>query len=324
MTDPTQARPLFSVVIPAYNRADRIAPVLKAVADQDFADFECLVVDDGSKDGALLEQVVTDLGDPRFVYIHQENGGACKARNTGFDAARGAYIALLDSDDIFLPRKLAVCAETLKAHPSKDVLIYSRMIVDRGVEKQWVKPPRGLAEGERVDEYLMCTAGWIQSSTMVLPTDLARRVRFDEALPSSQDTDFAIRVANAGAEVVFIEEPLIILDDVFSDTRVSKQGKYQPLLDWIETMRGTHISDRAYWAYRGWQCARVASYSNRLLAIRLYLASALRGVYPFKQAMVIAAQVLIPRRAYQKIATRLVALFGRSDSPDKKSKASLS
>lgn len=304
--------PFFSVVIPAYNRADKILSTLEAVRDQEFGDFECLVVDDGSKDGAELEQVVAGLSDARFRYIRQDNGGACKARNTGFDAARGAYIALLDSDDLFHPDKLA----KVRAHlgdQTKDVLVYSRMIIDRGIDKTWVKPPRGLNAGERVDEYLMCTPGWIQSSTMVLNADLARKVRFDETLPSSQDTDFAIRVWNAGARVDFIEEPLVTLDDVFAETRVSKQSRHKPLLAWIDRMREVHVSEKAYWAYRGWQCARVASYSNRPLGIWLYLQSAVRGVYRPKQALVIAAQVMVPKRFYQRVATAIVSIFGKPE-----------
>lgn len=304
--------PLFSIVIPTYNRADRITSVLESVRDQTFGDFECLVVDDGSVDGVELAAAVAALEDERFIYLHQENGGASKARNHGFDVACGRYIALLDSDDTFLPEKLERQASVLRA-TSGDVLIYSRMIIDRGLgEKVWIKPPRGLNEGERVDEYLMCTPGWIQSSTMVLPTKLARKVRFDETLPASQDTDFAIRVANAGAKVIFIEDPLVILDDIYSETRVSKNPKYEPLMDWLGRMRGMHISERSYWAYRGWQIARRVSLVNRPRAFWIYLQSAIRGVYPMRQAAVVAAQILIPQRTYQKIATAIVGLFGRT------------
>ncbi len=110
----------------------------------------------------------------------------------------------------------------------------------------------------------MCTDGNIQISTVTIPTDLARRVRFNEALPSSQDTDFAVRCANAGGTYIFIPEPLILFSDIHDPTRVSRQKKLEPLLKWIEGMRGKEISDKAYWGYRGWHCARIASYSNRL------------------------------------------------------------
>jgi glycosyltransferase involved in cell wall biosynthesis len=305
------AEPLFSVVIPTYNRSDRIRPVLESVRSQDFSDFECLVIDDGSRDGEQLEAIVAALEDERFIYVRKENGGACSARNVGFDRARGRYVALLDSDDSYLPHKLKRCAAEA-ADRVGDFLIYSKFIVDRGIDKFWIKPPRGAEPAERIDEYLMCKPGSIQSSTMVLPADLARRVRFDESLPSSQDTDFAVRVWNAGAKMLFVEEPLVVFNDVTDLTRVSKGTDYKPQIAWIERMRSEHaVSERAYWAYRGWQCARLASYSNRFYGLKLYLASAIRGVYPLRQAAVIAAQVLLPRGRYQAIANKVVTYFGK-------------
>lgn len=303
-------RPLFSVVIPTYNRTDRILPTLESVKSQTFADFECLVIDDGSDDGDGLASVVSSLNDDRFRYVRQNNGGACRARNHGFDLARGKFIALLDSDDIFLPEKLEKNLPYVRDH-SGDILVYSRMIVERGLEKQWIRPPRGVSPAERVDEYLLCTAGTIRTSTVVVSTELARTTRFDESLPSLQDTDFAIRIANAGASITFIEEPLVIFEDKISHARVSRNVNYRPLLLWLERMRGNGVSDRAYWAGRGWQCARIASYSNRPYGIWLYLQSAVRGVFPFRQAMIVAAQVAIPYRVYQKVANIVVSLFGR-------------
>lgn len=61
--------PTFSVIIPAYNRSDIIRPTLESVRNQDFTDFECLVIDDGSRDAEALERVVNGLGDPRFRYV---------------------------------------------------------------------------------------------------------------------------------------------------------------------------------------------------------------------------------------------------------------
>ncbi len=311
LTDHLRCEPTFSVIIPTYNRAHTIFQVLESVGAQTFPDFECLVVDDGSTDGDALKLTVSSLNDERFKYIRKPNGGASSARNVGFDSARGRYIALLDSDDMFLPHKLETFVGVLDAH-SGDILVFSRLIANRDIGRVWVKPPRGPKRGERIDEYLMCTPGWIQTSTMVLPRSLAQRVRFDETLPSSQDTDFAIRASNAGAEIIFIDEPLTVYDDKQIQGRVSKGKNYTDQLAWIERMRGRHVSERAYWGYRGWQCARLASYTSRSYGFRLFTSSALRGVYPFRQALVIVAQVLIPPTFYQSIASRVVILFGRN------------
>ncbi len=305
-------QPKFSVVVPVYNRADRILPTLESVRNQTCQDFECIVVDDGSWDGDALKAVVDGLGDPRFRYVWRENGGGGAARNTGIHEATGRYIALLDSDDQFLPHKLSTQERVLDALTDDLVMCYSRLMVDRGVGKTWVKPPNGLRPQERVDEYIMCGAGWIQTSTMVLTAQLAKSVLFDESLPSSQDTDFAIRCATAGARFEFVPEALIIMEDRYDPKRVSKQAKYQPLLDWIERMRGTHVSDRSYWAFRGWECARIASYSDRPKAIRIFMQSIVHRPYSLKMSLIIAAQILIPQTVYQKIASAVVNLAGRT------------
>ncbi len=65
----------FSIVIPAYNRADSITATLNSVRDQTYSDWECIVVDDGSTDGPDLEAAVAAMADARFRYVHRENGG---------------------------------------------------------------------------------------------------------------------------------------------------------------------------------------------------------------------------------------------------------
>jgi glycosyltransferase involved in cell wall biosynthesis len=99
------SQPYVSVIIPTYNRAATIERAVRSVLAQTFADFELLVVDDGSTDdtGALVE----GLGDPRVRLMRLPvNSGPAVARNAGINAARGTLIAFLDSDDIWLPHKL--------------------------------------------------------------------------------------------------------------------------------------------------------------------------------------------------------------------------
>ena len=312
MTDrvPVPAAPTVSVVMPTYNRADRMGPTLDSLRNQTFTDFEVIIVDDGSKDADQLEQVIAAMEDPRFRVIRTHNRGASAARNTGIDAAQGEYIALLDSDDQFLPEKLARSVEAMRANGG-DCLVFTRIAMDRGVGSNWIKPPRGPLPAERIDEYIFCARGWVPCSTVVLPAKVAREVRFDEALPSTQDTDFAIRCASTGMTFVYLPEALSIGDDVFDPKRVSKQPKYEPLLQWIDRMRGVHVSDRAYWAYRGWHAARSAARARRAYGARLYFQSLVHRAYPPKLALVVGAQVLIPTTVYQRMADGIAYVFGR-------------
>src|SRR5581483_10971011 len=109
------AAPFFSVIIPVYNRAGALGAAIESVLAQSCQDFEIVVVDDGSKDDP--RSVIDSFRDFRIRYIRQENQGGGVARNTAIDAARGAYIAPLDSDDVFLPHHLQTMRDLLQDAP---------------------------------------------------------------------------------------------------------------------------------------------------------------------------------------------------------------
>lgn len=104
-------KPFFSIIIPVYNRADRIGVTLQSVLDQDFEDFELLIVDDGSTDG--LEQLLSKYTDSRVVYLAKKNEERGAARNYGIVHAIGEYVTFLDSDDLLYPRHLSTAYDEL-------------------------------------------------------------------------------------------------------------------------------------------------------------------------------------------------------------------
>src|SRR5437867_1708261 len=97
--------PKVSIVIPTYNYGRYVVEAVESVLNQSFQDREVIVVDDGSTDDTR-ERLERFRG--RIRYIYQRNKGLPAARNTGIRAARGAYVAFLDSDDLWLPEKLAL------------------------------------------------------------------------------------------------------------------------------------------------------------------------------------------------------------------------
>ena len=101
---PNENLPLFSVIIPLYNKEAEIGSTIKSVLEQTFPNFELIVVNDGSTDNSL--NVLKQFDDARIKIINKPNFGVSTARNTGIFAAEGLYVALLDADDIWLPEYL--------------------------------------------------------------------------------------------------------------------------------------------------------------------------------------------------------------------------
>src|SRR6266446_7561688 len=97
--------PKVTIIIPAYNVAPYIGETLDSVFAQTFADYEIIVINDGSPDTEDLERALARFID-RINYLKQENRGASAARNAGLHAARGEFVAFLDADDLWLPNYL--------------------------------------------------------------------------------------------------------------------------------------------------------------------------------------------------------------------------
>jgi glycosyltransferase involved in cell wall biosynthesis len=110
---------LVSVIVPTYNRRETIQAAIASVQRQTFADWELIVVDDGSTDDTAT---LIEGSDPRLVLIRQKNQGVNGARNTGMLRARGRYIAFLDSDDEWLPHHLELSMAFFRAFPEEDFL----------------------------------------------------------------------------------------------------------------------------------------------------------------------------------------------------------
>lgn len=104
--------PLFSVIMPTYNRAAFIETAIRSVLAQTFQDFEIVIVDDGSTDDT--EARVTAINDPRVRYKRQANAGPGPARNHAIELATGTYCAFLDSDDVYLPWSLENTARAIR------------------------------------------------------------------------------------------------------------------------------------------------------------------------------------------------------------------
>jgi glycosyltransferase involved in cell wall biosynthesis len=222
-----------TVVIPNYNRFDYTVKAITSALNQTVPISEIIVVDDASTD--FFESRIFEDMDPRVRLIrHMTNRGGSAARNTGIDAASGAWLALLDSDDRWLPNKLEKQFEAIRDAKGTRYFACGNVLMDSGrelTEPYNHRPPR---EGEDISEYFLLHFCTFQTSTLLMPKDIAKKTRFDESLRRHQDWDFVLRLIEDEVMPIYIHEPLTIYHNWPDDKRVSREKRAGPTLDWIE------------------------------------------------------------------------------------------
>jgi glycosyltransferase involved in cell wall biosynthesis len=201
MTTPRIQPSLVSVIIPAYNGQEYIREAIESVLAQTYRPIEVLVIDDGSP--VNMEAEVSGFG-PEVRYMRQENGGTASARNLGWQAAHGEYIALLDQDDLWLPQKLERQVPLFAEDPAIGLVAAWMEVFDSqtGEAKGTFCPPPELT----VHDMLGFTLPPVQ--TMMFRRTALEKVRgFDASLRGTDDWDVNIRVA-AEFRVVSVQEIL--------------------------------------------------------------------------------------------------------------------
>ena len=193
--------PFFSVVIPAYNAARHIVDALNSVLAQTSHNYEIIVVNDGSPDTPQLERELAPyLND--ITYIQRPNGGPGAARNSGIVAAKGEYVAFLDSDDTWLPNHLADMMQVLQRDPSLD-LVYGDTVnfgdlAEEGATTMGANPSEGLATFESL---VLCKCTVVSSTVVARRQTLLDAGLFDESFMQGEDFDLWARVAYRGGRI---------------------------------------------------------------------------------------------------------------------------
>jgi glycosyltransferase involved in cell wall biosynthesis len=194
--------------MPAYNVAEYIGAALDSVFNQTFTDYEVVVVNDGSPDTAELERVLAPfLG--RIVYLKQENRGLSGARNTAIGAARGRYIALLDSDDLWDRDYLSVQVGMMEGDPTIDVLYANALIFGDSPKAGKTFMEVCPSEGEVTLERLIKEECHVMVSVLARREAVVRAGLFDESLRSSEDFDLWLRIVEQGSRIAYHRKPLV-------------------------------------------------------------------------------------------------------------------
>ena len=183
--------PLVSIVTPTFNRADYLRVAIDSVLAQTYANFEHLIVDDGSTDDTV--GVVASYGDERLRYFRQENQGQSVARNVGIENSRGEFICFLDSDNAWVPDKLRQQLEAFESHPEAGVVYGDIISIDaEGNEFSRRNMPR---RSGWITEALLGD-NFVSMNTTMTRTELLRRVGgFDPADRYAEDYGLWLRVS---------------------------------------------------------------------------------------------------------------------------------
>lgn len=204
--------PLVSVILPVYNRKDLFPRTLKSIVNQTYGNLEVLVIDDGSSED--LKSVTDSFKDPRIKYLrHNVNKGVAEARNTGLRAAKGEFIAFLDSDDEYLPKKTEKQVEMFHGDNSEDGIgaVYCAMLVEKENTYRLYSPK-------------VCKWNILLQQTMVRKQFIDKAGFFDTDFVYAGDTEYIYRLKNT-CRFASSPEPLVI----FHNTHGSHSKNIEPL-----------------------------------------------------------------------------------------------
>jgi glycosyltransferase involved in cell wall biosynthesis len=228
MSDST---PAVSAIVPTYNRGRLLRDAIDSVVRQTFVDWELLIVDDGSTDGSL--SFVSELADARIrVLTIPHSGSPARARNAAVGVARGEWIAFLDSDDVWLPRKLELQIGALRDRPACGWSCTGYGFIDEAgapTQRRAGRPYEPVS-GWILDELLGGVAGLsVSIQTVAVQRSLLAEVgEFDEALVPREDLDLILRLARR-AEIAALREPLTLIREHLG--RTTKQMSTADLLE---------------------------------------------------------------------------------------------
>lgn len=210
------ADPVVSIVMPSYNHEEYVAEAIGSVIDQTFGDWELVVTDDGSTDDTV--RVIEAFDDPRIrLHALERNRGTCAAMNDAIGRAQGRYIAVLNSDDAFLPHKLETQLAYLEDHPDRAAVFSRAEFIDANSEP--------LAPGSHYymalfdhpcpGRHALLRAFFIDGNRLCHPSVLIRAQvhrdvgRYDPRLAQLHDLDMWVRMLLRGYDIEVLETPLV-------------------------------------------------------------------------------------------------------------------
>lgn len=303
--------PEVSVVIPTRSRPALVTRAVHSALAQTVRAIEVVVVVDGP-DPATRE-ALAGCADPRLRVVQLGvQGGAPAARNAGVRHAAARWVALLDDDDEWLPDKLARQLALAKESGLPLPIVSSRLVV-RTPRAEFVLPRRLPEPGQPASEYLAVRRalfhgdGFIQTSTIMAPAELFRRVPFTPGLRRLQELDWSLRCLQLdGVALRYVPDPVVIWNADENRARVSFDAPWRQSLQWLEETR-PRVTRRAYAALAMSVVSSMAATSNDPRVFLTLLGRAVRHGRPGVLDYVTFLQVwLVPPGLRRSIRDRVL------------------
>ncbi|WP_114390603.1 glycosyltransferase family 2 protein [Notoacmeibacter marinus] len=307
--------PFFSVIIPCFNAERTLPETLASLRSQTFADFEIVIVDDGSSDRTVEIARRFAASDERAILVELTNGGPSRARNIGaLVHATGDYLAFLDADDLWAPNKLARMAARFREPDSPEAL-YARIGFFRSDPKNMrtasTVGPGFLTTRDLLRENAVCT----MSNIVVRRSAFLESCGFNNSLRYGEDVEWLIRLIGTGARLEGVEDLLVFYrasDDGLSANLDAMHDGWRRTLDLVRridpNLRPSEIAaaEAVHLRYLARRALRVRS--EPLSALRLVASALLKSPTGFfsqpKRGVLTAAAALaapmLPRAIHDR------------------------
>ncbi|MGA3316330.1 MAG: glycosyltransferase [Candidatus Korobacteraceae bacterium] len=232
--------PTVSVIIPTFNRSALLPKAIESVLAQTYTDYELIVIDDGSTDDTH-ERLKPYM--ERIRYFYQDNRGASAAQNKGIEVAKGKWISILGSDDVWLPTKLERQLKALATFGSDFAACFTDCVYVghpdlwlSAFERAGLKANSEFGQLHDPTGYILRNYSPICPQSLMVLRSLVKELEgFDEAIGVSEDTDLIFRLA-LKTKLCFVAAPLVRIDQTPSRPRLSDSlGRKNDLLyAWFE------------------------------------------------------------------------------------------
>jgi glycosyltransferase involved in cell wall biosynthesis len=196
------SRPLVSIIIPSYNYGRFLAQTLDSVLRQTYTNWECIIVDDGSKDNSGEIAAEYEKKDKRIRYIYQDNQGIATTRNTGLKNMNGDYVQYLDADDMLPPQKIEMQLAIFEKNKDVDI-VYGLFFTDRDGQESKTHKLKTSGQGDLMIQRL-CINNFVDTAAPLIKRSAIDKIGlFDPIYEAYEDWEYWFRAAVLGIKFLY-------------------------------------------------------------------------------------------------------------------------